>query len=238
MTTIALGDTHGRTYWKHILEQEPKANKIVFIGDYFDTFEPISTDSQLANFLEILELKKQQPQRVVLLMGNHDFHYLPNAQETYSGYKHFLALLLQPYLQKAIDEQWLQICHVEPPFLFSHAGVSSTWCQNHHIGTNLNPLAFTLAINNLLHTNLKAFAFAMGPNHSPYGDDACQGPLWIRPKSLFKDAVPGYTQVVGHTQQAEMSISPKLTLIDTLGTAKTYLRIANGAMHEVPVPTI
>jgi hypothetical protein len=63
----------------------------------------------------------------------------------------------------------------------------------------------------------------------------CQGPLWIRPNSLRKDAIADYAQVVGHTQQAQLSISPLLTLIDTLGTEGTYLRITHNKMDAVSV---
>jgi hypothetical protein len=31
------------------------------------------------------------------------------------------------------------------------------------------------------------------------GNDITQGPLWIRPESLISDALPGYSQIVGHT---------------------------------------
>jgi predicted phosphodiesterase len=36
MKLIALGDTHGRSKWKEIVEKENDADKIIFIGDYFD----------------------------------------------------------------------------------------------------------------------------------------------------------------------------------------------------------
>jgi len=38
MRIIALGDTHGRTDWKQITARE-RFDKVVFIGDYFDTHE-------------------------------------------------------------------------------------------------------------------------------------------------------------------------------------------------------
>jgi hypothetical protein len=38
----------------------------------------------------------------------------------------------------------------------------------------------------------------VGPNN--YGDNANEGPLWIRPASLCKTSVKGYNQIVGHTE--------------------------------------
>jgi len=85
MKTIVLGDTHGRSIWKEIVSQE-KADRVIFIGDYFDSFD-IEPVVQQHNFKEIIEFKEKGECEVILLIGNHDFHYLPMG-ETYSGYKH------------------------------------------------------------------------------------------------------------------------------------------------------
>ena len=36
MKTIIIGDIHGRSVWKQIVEKEKDAHQIVFLGDYFD----------------------------------------------------------------------------------------------------------------------------------------------------------------------------------------------------------
>jgi phosphotransferase system HPr-like phosphotransfer protein len=38
----------------------------------------------------------------------------------------------------------------------------------------------------------------VGPD--PYGNNTNEGPLWIRPASLFRTSVKGYNQIVGHTE--------------------------------------
>ncbi|MCD8262709.1 MAG: hypothetical protein LUD15_15580 [Bacteroides sp.] len=38
--TIAIGDIHGLTTWKGIVEKHPDC-KIVFLGDYLDPYENI-----------------------------------------------------------------------------------------------------------------------------------------------------------------------------------------------------
>jgi hypothetical protein len=40
--------------------------------------------------------------------------------------------------------------------------------------------------------------------------------------------VPGYIQVVGHTQQRSITLSTDVILIDALGAAGEYLAIING----------
>jgi predicted phosphodiesterase len=56
MKTIILGDTHGRSFWKLAIYQE-KPDRVVFIGDYFDTQDDISAIEQIHNFNEIIRFK-------------------------------------------------------------------------------------------------------------------------------------------------------------------------------------
>ena len=75
MKTLVLGDIHGRSVWKLIYELE-KPDRIVFIGDYFDSFDIKGAD-QLSNFQDIIKFKESGVCEVVLLIGNHDYHYFP-----------------------------------------------------------------------------------------------------------------------------------------------------------------
>ena len=70
MKTVIIGDTHGRSIWKLIVNQEQDADRIIFIGDYFDSFE-ISGVEQIQNFKEIIEYKKTSGKEVIMLIGNH-----------------------------------------------------------------------------------------------------------------------------------------------------------------------
>ena len=73
MKTIVLGDIHGRTVWKTIMDRE-QPDRMIFLGDYVSSHENIVSDQQIDNFMEILVAKEQQPQKFVLLRGNHDLH--------------------------------------------------------------------------------------------------------------------------------------------------------------------
>jgi hypothetical protein len=51
--------------------KEAAADKIVFIGDYFDTHHAgVSGNKQLVNFKEILAFKREHPEQVVMLFGS------------------------------------------------------------------------------------------------------------------------------------------------------------------------
>lgn len=218
MRIIALGDTHGRTDWKQITATE-QFDKVVFIGDYFDTHEDISPDQQKDNFQDIIAFKKANMEKVVLLFGNHDYHYLRTVNETYSGYQPYQKADIQEMLHAAIDSELLQMCFVWENMLFSHAGVTQTWSNK-----NLpQQEGIEQSINDLFKYQPNAFRFTRGKNQSPYGDDVEQSPIWVRPKSLLSDRLKGFIQVVGHTTQDKLHITDDVILIDTLGTSGEYL---------------
>jgi len=70
MKIIAIGDTHGDPLWKSIVNVEKDAGLFVFIGDYFDSFL-YSLEQQINNFKDIIQFKKDNMNKVILLVGNH-----------------------------------------------------------------------------------------------------------------------------------------------------------------------
>ncbi len=221
MKIVALGDTHGRVLWKEIVSKEKDADKIVFIGDYFDTHYDISVDQQIENFKEILELKKNNMDQVVLLLGNHDFHYLKEAIETYSGFQAFRFFDINEILQPAVKSGLVQMCFVHDNYVFTHAGVTKTWCLVNNIRTN----HLEEDINNKIFENPSAFRFTMGHNFSQTGNDVTQSPMWVRIPSLFEDHLPEVKYVIGHTTQEKLVITDGIIAIDTIGTSGEYLEI-------------
>ena len=65
MKTVVIGDIHGRSIWKLIVNIE-NPDRIIFIGDYFDSFN-IKGEEQLNNFLDIIEYKKSSGKEVIML---------------------------------------------------------------------------------------------------------------------------------------------------------------------------
>lgn len=218
--TIVIGDTHGRNDWKRIVNQE--FDRIIFIGDYLDTHDKISGEEQGYNFQDILQFKKDNPNKVVLLIGNHDCHYMTHWNEQYSGFQSGMQWKFRDILNQALKENLLQMCHVQGKFLFSHAGVSKTWLEYAHYTFDEPLMSF---INETFKYFPKYFKFN---GRDPYGDDITQSPVWIRPQSLFEDGLKEYTQIVGHTTMKKIN-PPKgdsnMWFIDTLGTSGEYIII-------------
>jgi len=213
MRIIALGDTHGRMHWKNII-QRFTFDKLVFAGDYFDSREDISAEDQLNNFIEILAYKKRHPDKVVLLLGNHDFHYLADADVPYGGYQEEHAESFHKFLQPAVDKAWIQVAWQWENLLFSHAGVTNTWCQNYDIETD--NLVDTL--QSLFKEDPLAFDLVLLPASDPKGDNVYQSPMWVRPQSLIKDGLKEYLHIVGHTQTQRIFKSENCIFIDALNS--------------------
>ena len=84
MKFLAIGDIHGRTVWK---EADINAyDRVIFLGDYVDS--PIFDDDGIYNNLnDLINVKQQQPDKITLLIGNHDAHYLHYPHYRCSGFR-------------------------------------------------------------------------------------------------------------------------------------------------------
>lgn len=72
---LILGDIHGKTIWRDIISKE-NPDKVIFLGDYVSTHEGIPADQQCSNLEDILNYKEENPNKVVLLRGNHKISIL------------------------------------------------------------------------------------------------------------------------------------------------------------------
>jgi hypothetical protein len=227
----AIGDIHGRVIWRSIVDKELiNVDKFIFIGDYFDSREGISAEEQIKNFKEILELKRNNPEKVVLLIGNHCFHYMNGVNETYSGFQYHNLNEINEVLEDALSDKSMQMCYIHDKYVFTHAGVTNTWCLTHNV--NRLPNKMQDSINDLFDNNKMPFHFQMGQNYSQSGDDITQSPIWVRIPSLFHDGVDGFRFVVGHSTVKELTITDKIIGIDCLGVTGEYLVIQDGEVFS------
>ena len=83
-----IPDVHGRKFWRRVVEED--ADKIIFLGDYGDPYgsEEISHKDALIELEEIIRFQEENPNKVVLLLGNHDAHYLSRSFSPCSRYSH------------------------------------------------------------------------------------------------------------------------------------------------------
>lgn len=193
---VICPDIHCRDFWKKVLAIKDK--RIVFLGDYLDPYywEGFSFENGLENLKEIIDFKKENPERVILLLGNHDFNYLwqfnwasrfnpKHSLDAHQLYKDNLNLF-EPY--KIIDN-----------ILFTHAGVCEGWVESHVIE---NPIERINADWNLFLQNpfeesyLSIFDCGRSRGgYAPYG-----GIFWHDAYESYWANPIDYIQIYGHSQ--------------------------------------
>lgn len=237
MKTLSIGDIHGRSIWKDILFGDAReyeiwrtatesgadpldtelwkdcpfmsADKIIFIGDYVDSFT-VDNVTMLHNLNEIVHFRKTVGDRVILLLGNHDVQYILNNLGC-SGYRPEM----RPDLYKlfADNESLFSMAYqVEASngdsYLWTHAGVTSGWLSqlkdemfNEHfrffeIVEDRKPQTIADMLNLAWELNMQVL-------HSVDGDSGgwskWAGPLWVRPRKLNSKYLDKISQIVGHT---------------------------------------
>jgi len=222
MKTVILGDTHGRDCWKQIVARE-SPDRVIFIGDYFDSFDNTAVE-QMHNFQEIIDWKQSGQSEVIMLIGNHDYHYMRGVTQYYSGYQSGARPAIEQLLYE--NKNHMQMAYGMNGFIFTHAGVSSDWLKIHGYDNESNLIDW---INDMWKYKPNVFGFA---GRDPYGDSKISSPIWIRPYSLQaanRDTLRDqFIQVVGHTTQGKIDTEGKSTggryyYIGTLGTSGQYM---------------
>jgi 3',5'-cyclic AMP phosphodiesterase CpdA len=124
MKIICISDLHGRDVWKQI--KPDHFDKIIFLGDYLDSYT--YPDQQIIeNFTDIIAFTKQYPDKVVLLLGNHDIQYKYYPHYRCSGFRGNIQSRLTDIFFH--NPRLFQYFYSIGPYLFSHAGVSTRWLK-------------------------------------------------------------------------------------------------------------
>lgn len=224
---LVFGDIHGRTIWRDILKKE-QPDLTIFLGDYVTSHEGISSEQQKAEFMAILDYKESHPDSVVLLRGNHDMDALgypwaacyPSAFEE----RAWMVPMKERYLK---NTQWI---YQDGDILFSHAGISEVWLKE-----VLKMEVLDVPAINAMKPD-ERFAFN-GPSWDTYGEASTQPCTWIRPETLLEYAVPGFEQVVGHTNMGRCVVAGETTdgrlihFCDALAYG-AYLTIEDGNTYK------
>ena len=117
---IIIGDIHGDIVKaKAFLKYEPQKEHVA-LGDYLDSFtEPVEQQLECLNLL--------MDSNSVLLLGNHECHYLKNPLFQFAGYNFNHAQVFQDILE-ANMQRFKVACAVDD-WLCTHAGVDSKYTE-------------------------------------------------------------------------------------------------------------
>lgn len=217
MKHIIIGDLHGRDAWRQI--NIKKYDKVVFLGDYVDSFT-ISDLAIYQNLKDLITLKKRNIDKVVLLLGNHDIQYLYFPKYQCSG--------LRPSMQRQLtylfneNRDLFQIAYQKGNHLMTHAGVTNSWYGDFSRLSILEKIkdekdSLANLLNKIDQTGQRYILHTAGYFR---GGDGNGGVTWADKKETMMDMLKGYHQVVGHTVvenvEAVQYTDRSVTYIDVL----------------------
>ena len=189
MKILINPDIHGRVFWKYSIEHKDEFDKIIFLGDYLDAYSPDLLIKEEDNFKEIIQFKKDNLDKVILLLGNHDCSYVNSKILPSSRYNPFKADIYHKLFNDNLD--LFQLVYIYNKYLFSHAGVYEEWLK-----------MCDLNLDNLINYNLDELASYLNVldyYRGGYGNvGSC---IWadIRDSETEK-LLKGYYHIFGHTQ--------------------------------------
>jgi predicted phosphodiesterase len=192
MKWITIGDIHGRDNWKSI--DINQYDKVIFMGDYVDGREELD---ELKNLEEIIDLKLNYPDKVVLLVGNHDLQYHWHSSRRLRVYKEKYAFDYQRLFKQY--EEHFQLSYYAFEHLWVHAGITTRWLQfmqmHGHDFSECKTKDLSLQLNHLFEKDCKEL-YSVGKAR---GGLDVGGPFWADISELRMSAAPIH-QIVGHNK--------------------------------------
>jgi len=229
MRVLTIGDIHGDDWWKsvifgaEVLHDSFKENsgispenfkfikdnlRVVFVGDYVDSHH-IPNHEILENLRDIVHLARSFPERVTLLIGNHDLQYIDTKYRC-SGFK---PEMLHDYREIFESNRDLfKVAFAFDDYVISHAGVTQRlWnlCEKKlkesaHLYDYADPEKSIADHLNFLYEIRFEPLFYVGWARG--GASTIPGIFWADKKELTADPLNGYSQIVGHTRQKEKKV--------------------------------
>ena len=223
---LVIPDVHGRSFWKDAVgEYASEVDKVIFTGDYHDPYEDegISAKKSIENLEGILTFYEANKDKVVLLIGNHDFHYIVGNDNGTSRYDFVNSKLLHEIFGEYRDVMKLAYeCEVgDKKYLFTHAGLMKRWYE-----------AYADVIGELTVDNLNKLMdspegagalMAMSKYRTFFGEKA-GSIIWSDVRERFdckdaNDGFGGWYQIFGHTQLKEPIVMDTWACLDCRGAS-------------------
>ena len=203
MKILINPDIHGRVFWKYSIEHKDEFDKIIFLGDYLDAYSPDLLINEKDNFKEIIQFKKDNLDKVILLLGNHDCHYINSKILHSSRYNLFKANVYHKLFNDNLD--LFQLIYIYDKYLFSHAGVYQKWMD-------LNKLTLKDLLDCDLDKLSKSLNWIDYFRGGFYDVGSC---IWadIRDSGTEK-LLKGYYHIFGHTQLKFNLSTSELSCLD------------------------
>ena len=142
MKVLVIPDLHGRKFWRKAINNNiGQVDKVIFLGDYLDPYsEEIMMAPELMecndfydcqgllNMLnDIVSLKKNDPDKFIVLTGNHTDSYIWSnfSAATRTDYKNWEKY--HKFFSQNLN--LFNLIWIENNVIFSHAGISEGWAN-------------------------------------------------------------------------------------------------------------
>lgn len=127
--TLAVGDIHTKLWIIDEVEKlVDKYDAVIFCGDYADDWGK-EAPASLATWDKLWRLQNKYPDKVKLVLGNHDFIYVNRTPSLQSGYNAVTQLAINSPANRYLKD-WLlslPITIEHDGVTFSHAGIAKGW---------------------------------------------------------------------------------------------------------------
>lgn len=208
MECLVIPDVHGRVFWKDAKNAITNVDKVIFLGDYLDPYrhEGITFEDAVMEFEDILAFKEAYPDKVVLLLGNHDMHYLISEFMNCSRLNVWRRVEIHDIFMNNIDK--FQLIYETENYLFSHSGLYKEWMDKYEL--SLDDLKDYKTFLKDRWETLQDVSYERG------GWDKVGSCIWadIR-ESVENELYSDKRQIVGHTQMQENPyITTKIACLD------------------------
>ena len=227
---LIIPDIHGRTFWKEPCNNVDEYDKVVFLGDYTDSYphEEIGKKATVENLLEILDFKVKIGDKCVLLVGNHDMSYIdekmPTSRHDWVNHK---------WIREVFNEfeDYFNLVYEanvnNQRFLFSHSGIEWPWVNEIKEDFQLNDITkenIAELLNTLFHSNDKNLIRGILDRISFYrgGQDTYGSCIWGDARSFLThlqcgdEQIDDAYQIFGHTMLASPCVTNKFACLDCL----------------------
>lgn len=185
---LIVGDVHGRTFWRKAKEMISSVDKVVFLGDYLDPYplEGITSEQAIEEFKDIIQFKKDNMDKVILLLGNHDGVYAYNFGSA-SRYDYKNEDTIKELFNN--NRELFQLHYLHDKYLFSHAGITNYWLSKYF---NVSIDEFLSLPESEIIPKLWTLSAFRG------GSDETGSMIWSDVREFDREST--YFQIFGHTQ--------------------------------------
>lgn len=208
MKTLTIGDIHGRPFWKKA--QIDEYDRVICVGDIMDSSrQEVEDNDMFVNTKEILKLKEENPEKVILIPGNHDLPYIFSYD--YSPCSRFRRNMYPRVHELYVEKRHLfQAAFQYEDHIWTHAGVLRGWYE---IATGRKDLPkreegnLAQLINELF---LKDPRMTVAAGFRRGGYDPHGGPFWAdRSEHMYEQEPLPINQIVGHSRVQKIETIPR-----------------------------